>query len=134
MTEQRPLGDLQLAILRELWSRGEATVADVHAALLPERGLAPTTIATMLTKLERKGLVAHRVEGRQYVYRARIEQDDVNRSMVREFVDRLFQGDPAALLNHLLAECEIDAGELDDLKRRIAERRRTDEEEGRADG
>ena len=52
MTSKHTLGDLQLAIMRVLWSQGEATVADVHRALLEERGLAPTTIATMLVKMD----------------------------------------------------------------------------------
>ena len=49
MSRNTHLGDLQLAIMRELWTRGEATVAEVHGALLDERGLALTTIATMLS-------------------------------------------------------------------------------------
>ena len=128
MSDPRPLGDLQLAILRELWTRREATAAEVHTALHPERGLAPTTIATMLTKMEKKGLVTHRVEGRQFVFRARVAQDDINRSMVREFVDRLFQGDSAALVNHLLTEGEIDPAELGEIKQKLADRRRADAE------
>jgi len=51
------LGDLQSAIMRILWQRGEASVNDVHSTLLDERGLAPTTIATMLKKMEAKGVV-----------------------------------------------------------------------------
>ena len=57
------LGDLQHAIMAVLWERGEATAARVHEALREERGLAPTTIATMLRKMEDKGVVAHRAEG-----------------------------------------------------------------------
>lgn len=131
MTESRQLGDLQLAILRVLWDRGEASASQVHAELLAERGLAPTTIATMLTKLEKKGLVDHRVDGRQYIYRATLGRQEVHRSMVAEFVDRLFLGDSQALLNHLISEHEIDPTELASLKRDLSERRRQDEERGR---
>ena len=53
------LGDLQHAIMKVLWERGAATTAAVHEALHAERGLALTTIATMLRKLEDKGVVAH---------------------------------------------------------------------------
>ena len=89
------LGDLQHAIMRVLWARGEATSTEVHAALRAERGLAPTTIATMLRKMEDKGVVAHRSEGRQFVYRAAVSEGEVRRSMVGEVVDRLFAGNPA---------------------------------------
>lgn len=124
MSEARSLGDLQLAILREIWLRQEATVAEVYEALRPERGLAPTTIATMLSKMEKRRLVTHRVEGRQFVYRALVQQDDVERSMVSDLVERLFHGDPAALVNHLLAEGGLDPDELSLIRSRIADAQR----------
>ncbi len=118
------LGDLQLAILEVLWERGEGTVADVHAALLVERGLATTTIATMLRKMEEKELVSLRRDGRVLVYRAQVERDDVHRSMVGDLLERLFDGDPKALVHHLIAEGELDVDALDELRRRIARRKK----------
>ena len=114
------LGDLQLAIMRVLWDLGEATVTDVHHALLDERGLAPTTIATMLKKMEDKGVVAHRAEGRRFIYRPTMSQDQVTRSMVLDLTDRLFEGSPMALVTHLISRHEIDPEELSDLERMIA--------------
>jgi BlaI family transcriptional regulator, penicillinase repressor len=107
-----------------LWERREATASDVHEALRAERGLAPTTIATMLRKMEDKGVVAHRAEGRQFVYRPTVSEDQVRRSMVGELVERLFAGDPKALVAHLLDENEIDADELRRLRRRVGTGRR----------
>lgn len=119
------LGDLQHAIMNVLWERGSATTAEVHEALRAERGLALTTIATMLRKLEDKGVVAHRAEGRQFVYRPLVSRSQVRRSMVRELVARLFDGDPRELVAHLVSEHEIDAGELRELRGRVgADRRR----------
>jgi BlaI family penicillinase repressor len=117
------LGELQHAIMAVLWGRGEATTADVHETLRVERGLALTTIATMLRKMEDKGLVTHRVDGRQFVYRTCVSENQVRRSMVGELVGRLFGGDPKALVAHLVSENEIDAGELDELRRRLGTRR-----------
>lgn len=117
------LGDLQHAIMAVLWARGEATTADVHEALREERGLALTTIATMLRKMEDKGLVAHRADGRQFVYRPLVSEDQVRRSMVGELVGRLFGGDPKALVAHLVSENEIDPEELDHLRRRLDAKR-----------
>lgn len=122
MSQAHRLGELQLAILRVLWERGEATVAEVHEALHEDRGLAPTTIATMLTKMERKGVVAHRTEQRRFVYRATVREADVHRSMVKDLVDRLFAGDPTALVHHLVRHGEIDAAELDELRQMIGKR------------
>jgi predicted transcriptional regulator len=116
------LGDLQLAIMRSLWRKGEATVAEVHEDLEAERGLALTTIATMLAKLEKKGVVDHRMDGRRFVYQPRIDEGQVRRSMVAELTSQLFRGDVTALVNHLLSEHEIDAAELAQWKALISAR------------
>ena len=113
------LGELQHAIMTVLWQRGEASSAEVHQALLAERGLAPTTIATMLHKMEDRGLVAHRASGRQFLYTPRITEKEVRRSAVKRVVDRLFEGDPLALVSHLVSEREVDPTELEELKRRV---------------
>lgn len=124
------LGELQLAIMRVLWDEGEATVARVVEALPPDKRRAPTTIATMLTKLEKRGVVDHRAEGRQFVYRPLVEEAVVTRSMVSDLTERLFAGDAGALVSHLLREAEIHEPELDRLRRLIAER----QARGTADG
>lgn len=113
------LGALQHAIMQVLWQRQEATSADVHRALYDERKLAPTTIATMLRKMEDKGVVSHRQEGRIFVYRATVSEHEVQQSMVNEIVDRLFSGDPAALVSHLIEESSIDSSELERLRQAI---------------
>ncbi len=113
------LGDLQLAIMRVLWQLGEATVTDVHAALLEERGLAPTTIATMLKKMEDKGVVEHRADGRKFIYRPTVTEDQVTRGMVADLTERLFGGDSVALVSHLISRGEIRQDELPELERMI---------------
>ncbi len=114
------LGELQHAIMRVLWARDEARVAEVHEALFDERGLAPTTIATMLRKMEDKGVVAHRVEDRHFVYRPTVTEDEIRSSMVGELLERLFAGDPAALVSHLVADRDIDEVEIERLRRLLA--------------
>ncbi len=125
--ESHHLGDLQLAIMRTLWGRGEASVADVHEALEPERGLALTTIATMLAKMEKKGVVDHRSEGRKFIYRPRVSEGQVRRSMVSDLTSQLFRGDVFAFVNHLLSEHEIESRELDQLRDLIAAREEKEE-------
>jgi predicted transcriptional regulator len=116
---RQTLGDLQHAIMAVLWDRGEATTADVHQALQAERGLAPTTIATMLRKMEDKGVVSHRSEGRQFVYGPTVTRAEVRESMVGELVERLFGGDARALVAHLVSEHEIDGADLAELRKRV---------------
>lgn len=129
MSDPHRLGDLQLAIMHVLWRQGEASAAEVYETLHPERGLAPTTIATMLTKMEDKGVVTHRVDGRRFIYRPAVTEGQVRRTMVAELTERLFRGDAAAMVSHLLAEHEIDPGELAELKALLAEK--DDEREDR---
>ncbi len=121
---RQSLGDLQHAIMTVLWERGEATTAAIHEALYSERGLALTTIATMLRKMEDKGVVAHRTDGRQFVYRPIVTEDEVRLSMVGELVERLFDGDARALVAHLVSEHEIEATELAALRRRVSSGRK----------
>ena len=131
MGDKHILGDLQHAIMRVLWREGEATVARVQEALEGDRDRALTTIATMLVKMEKKGVVAHRSEGRQFVYRALVSEADVQRSMVGELTDLLFGGDVTALVSHLLTEQEVDDAELKRLKALIAEHQTKERRRGR---
>lgn len=118
------LGDLQLQIMKVLWERREATVADVHQALAGDRDLAYTTVATMLRKMEARGLVRHRLEGRSFVYRAAVAADAVSRGMADHLLDRLFEGSLADLVGHLLTHREVSREELARLERLIAERKK----------
>src|SRR5258708_6634823 len=116
MSQSHQLGELQLAIMRILWERGEASAADVHAALQEERGLAFTTISTMLIKMEQKGVVAHRADGRKFIYKGLVSEGEVRRTMVGELTERLFKGDVGALVSHLISQHDIDSDELARLK------------------
>ena len=119
------LTDLQLEIMGVLWERGEATAIEVREALRPGRELAQTTVSTLLSRLERRSLVTHRTEGRQYVYRALVEEARVRRSVVSgfsEMADRLFAGDLAAMVTQLLDESDVDAGDLARVREMIERR------------
>jgi BlaI family penicillinase repressor len=113
------LTDLQISLMRVIWARGEASVSDVHEATYEERELALTTVATILSRLEKARLVARRQSGRHYLYRALVSEEDVRRSMVSGLADRLFHGDVAALVSHLLDETDIAPGDLDRVRRLI---------------
>lgn len=112
MAERHQLTELQLAIVRLLWTRGEATVAELWESLHAERGLAQTTLATILTRLERREVVAHRTRARQFVYRALVSAEEVQHSMVSELTAHLFEGDVPALVNHLLTAQDVSPGDL----------------------
>ena len=113
------LTELQVTILRLLWDRGEASVAEVWEALYADRGLAQTTVATLLSRLERRGVVARRAVERSYLYRALVTEDEVKETMVGELTERLFEGDVTALLSHLLTSQEVAPGDLARLREMI---------------
>lgn len=117
------LGDLQLRIMQALWDRGEATVADVQEQLGPNNDLAYTTIATMLRKMEERGLVKHSSQGRRFVYQPAIAAGDVTRSMANDMLDRLFEGSLSEMVSHLLRSREVSADELDRLQQLISQRK-----------
>lgn len=121
MSEDRDtvLSELQLDLMRVLWQRGEASTADVADVLAQSRGLAHTTVATLLTRLEKRGVVAARRDGRQLVYRALVAEGDVRRSMVSGLLGSLFGGDARALLAHLLREEEIAPGDLEQVRQML---------------
>ncbi|QDU33619.1 Methicillin resistance regulatory protein MecI [Poriferisphaera corsica] len=124
MNQKHRLGDLQIAIMHILWDQGEASASHVHTTLLEERGLAITTIKTMLRKMEERGLVTHRENGRQFIYIPLIEKQETRTGMVHDLIKRMFSGDSTALVNHLLNEGEIDVNEIEELKAQLSAKKR----------
>ena len=113
------LSELQIAIVRVLWRSGETSVTDIARVLGEERGLKYTTVATLLTRLEKRGVVEQRREGRQLIYRALVSEPQVRRSMVADLVGSLFGGDSRELVAHLVRESELAPGDLERLRKRL---------------
>ena len=113
------LSELQIAVVRVLWRNGETSVTDIAKVLGDERGLKHTTVATLLTRLEKRGVVEQRREGRQLIYRALISEPQVRRSMVADLVGSLFGGDSRELVAHLVRESELAPGDLENLRKRL---------------
>ncbi|HEX6367663.1 MAG TPA: BlaI/MecI/CopY family transcriptional regulator [Longimicrobium sp.] len=119
------LTELQLALMKVMWERGEASVLDLHDALRAERKIAQSTVATLLTRMEKKGLVTHRQDGRQYLYRALVSEGSVRRSVVAEvsgLFGRLFEGDVTEMVSHLLHQSDVEADDLARLRQMIQQR------------
>lgn len=117
------LGDLQLRIMRVLWRFGPLGVGDVREKLDGD-DLAYTTVATMLRKMEDRGLVGHETQDRRFIYFAAVAEQDVTRSMADDLVDRLFEGSLAQAVSHLLQTREVDEDELAELETMIRKRKK----------
>lgn len=116
------LGNLQIEIMRVLWSQGPCSVTQVQQAL-GGRNLAYTTVATMLRKMEPRGLVTHDCDGRTFIYRAAVPEQEVRQGMAGDLLDRLFSGSLSSLVSHLLSSREVNRKELEELASLIAARR-----------
>lgn len=110
------LSESQLALMRILWQRPESSVSDVVEAMREQRSLAHTTVATMLSRLEKRGLVRTRKEGRQFLYSATVSKSDIQKSMVSDLLSSLFLGNARALLSYLVQEDEIKQEDLDHIR------------------
>jgi predicted transcriptional regulator len=111
----------ELELMKIVWQKGPVTVRDVYETLLERRKIAYTTVMTMMRVLERKGYVKTRRENRAFVYRPARPERQVLRSMVREFVDRVFNGSAQPLLVHLMEDRRLSPKELEELERLIRE-------------
>ncbi len=112
----------ELQIMKVVWARGRATVQEVQEALNFHAPLAYTTILTMMRILEQKGYLGHEEEGRTYVYFPRVSEGEASRSLVRDLIDRVFDGSPALLMQNLLQTEDLALEELQRLKQMIAEK------------
>lgn len=121
-SNQFRLGDLQLRIMKILWQHHPASVAHVHAALRSD--LAYTTVATMLRKMESRGLVTHETEGRSFLYSPAVREDAVTRNMAGDVLNRFYQGNLARMVNHLLHSREVSSDELKELETLIAQHKK----------
>ena len=116
------LSDIQLALMRALWDAGRATTAEVHERVGKPRSLAYTTIATLLTRLEKRGLAKSVKEQGERVFRPLVTETVVKRSMVSSLVDTLFRGDPSALVSHLVNEKDIGRDDIEAVRKLLAKR------------
>ena len=113
------LSEPQLALMRVLWSKPHSTVSEVVEAMRSVRPLAHTTIATMLSRLEKRDLVSTQKDGRQLIYHANLSESEVQKSMVSELLSSLFLGNARALLSHLVSEEDIKAEDLEQIRERL---------------
>jgi predicted transcriptional regulator len=107
--------------MRAIWTTERATTAAVHETVGTSRGLAYTTIATVLTRLEKRGLLRSQKAGRERVFEAVVSESSVRRQMVSSFVGSLFGGDAPALVSQLVGDGEIDAEDLTRIRRMLKE-------------
>lgn len=113
------LTEAELRLMKILWRRGESAVTDLVAAMPEGENLAYNSVLTTIRILEQKGYVEHRQEGRAFIYRASVAEEDASRSEVRNVMNRFFGNSREKLLLSLLGDNDISAEELRRLKEAI---------------
>lgn len=113
------LGDLEVDVMGIVWDMNTATVKDVFEVMYKRRGLAYTTIMTVMNRLAVKGILSQDKTSVPYVYQPLVAREDMATSMVREVVDRVLGGSTAAVMSFLIDDENIDAIEVEKLRKLI---------------
>ena len=112
------LTEVELELMDVLWERGQATVAEIVEAL-PEERLAYSSVLTMMRILEQKGYVNHEKDGRAFIYRALIDRQQAQKSVIGYLLKRFFNNSPELLVVNLLEHEDVGPEEVKQLKRMI---------------
>lgn len=122
MAESIRLSEQQFQIFQAINKLGKGSAKQVQKEL-GHLELAHTTIATVLSRLEKKGVFASEVKGRERVFHSIVDESAIRRSMVESLVSTVFRGDPKALIAHLVDEGEFNSSELDELREMVKSRK-----------
>ena len=109
------LTDLQLMIMSVLWSKREATIGTIHEHVSGQQPVARKTIAMILSRLEERKLVAHRMDGREGIYRARVAKNSVLRSRMASLLGAVFVGHQRLAGARALDPSDVRSGDVDKL-------------------
>ncbi len=118
------LGSLQSEVMDLVWQQKEATVAQLVEKISQRRSVGYTTVLSAVQKLEKKGWLKHRSEGRAHVYHATRDRKEVGGRTLRELLRTAFSGDPRLLLASLLNDVRLSDTDLKALRKLIEERRK----------
>ena len=116
--DELSLGDRELDVMTVLWELGDGTVTEVREKLPAD--LAYTTVLTILRKLEAKGLVKHKVEGKAHRYIPRVAQKNARRTVLGRLIDKLFDGSPEQLLAHLVDDHKLTPAQVQRMRDQLS--------------
>ena len=119
MAKRPALSKSELEIAKTVWSLGEASVRQVFEAFSAQRDIDFTTVQTFLRRLEVKGYLRSKRQGRGLVYRPRVRPDDVIRETINDLINRLFDGQAVPLLHHLIHDRSVRKEDIQQLRQMI---------------
>jgi BlaI family penicillinase repressor len=116
---KRPLTDLQQAILDFIWTKGAATSEEVREGLLPAHPLKDPSVRTLLRRLEKRGYLSHKLEGKVFVYRAKVRARSVAARAVRHIIDKFCEGSAEQFLTGLVDEKVLSIEQIQKIARKV---------------
>jgi BlaI family transcriptional regulator, penicillinase repressor len=119
------LTEQELEIMKIVWERGESTVRDIYEAILEKRKVAYTTVMTMMKILEQKGHLKRTGGEKAFIYAPTKPKQQVIRSMVKDFVERVFNGSAEPLMMHLVEEKHLSEDECKEIEKLLRARRKS---------
>ena len=120
----RAMSPTETEILRLVWELNQATVQQIREKLPSDRSLAYNTVQTLLCRLEQKGYLKHHLKGRAHVFSALVKPREVIKTTVRDFLGRLFGGDPKPLVQFLAEDGKLDEEDIKRLRELIKKKKK----------
>ncbi|HET9943904.1 MAG TPA: BlaI/MecI/CopY family transcriptional regulator [Terriglobia bacterium] len=120
---KKNLSNLEHLVMDVLWKRGPSTAEEVRLALEKKHFMKESTARTILKRLEDKGYVKHRVDGRTNIYSGSEPRANVAATALRRVIDKLYGGSVEELLVGMVDNEVVDSEELTSLARKIAKRK-----------
>ncbi len=111
-------------VMHVVWERGTATAQEVHEALGGGRRWSPRTVKTLLSRLVKKGALRFEVEGKRYLYKARVSREQCVRAESRSFIERVLGGSASPLLATFVREKKLSPEEIEELRALLDEQER----------
>jgi predicted transcriptional regulator len=119
-TPRKALSELEHQLMEILWKRGPGTAEQIRESLAPRHELKDSTVRTILKRLQEKGYITHKIQGKAYVYSVVEKPRNVAVRAVRQIIDRFCDGSLEQLLVGLVENEVVDRAELEQLARKLA--------------
>src|SRR5262245_45401342 len=113
------LGRMQLRMMQVIWKAGRCTARAITDAMNAQEPTAHSTVQTLLRTLEDKGALAHKVEGRTFIFYPRVKEDEVQQDVTEDLVERVFGGSAGNLVSYLVKSGKVSRQELDEIRKMI---------------
>jgi len=120
----RPLTDLQQAILDFVWANGPSTSEQIREGIRPRHPLKDSSIRTLLRRLEARGFLSHRLDGKTFVYKADVRRHGVAARTVRQIIERFWAGSVEQFLVGMVDEKVLSLEEIERLAKKVKGQRK----------